>query len=106
MSQWTMAEYWCDPCRWRGESLETKPAPELSVCGSCGGPAERVISAPRARVATVKVQPVSRGKSDPLPPKALDTRALADGMPIQEFKRKRSELWRNERFKQNLREAT
>lgn len=64
----------------------------------CNEPSEYRISAVRGRV---RAGEVSRGKSEPPPHAlALDTSPLADGMPYNEWKKKRNEMWRGERWKQ------
>lgn len=93
---WIMAEYWCDACRWRGESLEQKPVPEHVACGLCGAPAEHVISAPKVKTVWGWVQ---RGKNSPddKPPRAVDTEALADGMQLHQWKAMRAAKRADER---------
>jgi hypothetical protein len=96
--QWMLAEFWCEPCRWRGDSLEPGAAPRGEVaCGKCGEPAARVISATHSKTVWGWVQ---RGKPDEKPPRALDTEALADGMKVNEFReqrRKQRAEWRRQR---------
>jgi hypothetical protein len=69
----------------------------------CGKPSEYVISAPLGRI---KRGEVTRGKADEKPtPFALDTEALADGMPLKEWKERRAKMWRAKdyaEFKKNV----
>lgn len=108
-----LAEYLCEDCGVRFESLEERPAPEAITCtrkrpwsrglynldGSeepliCGGKGERVIGAPM--IGAEKPHAVTMAKSDPPPTKRhLDTRGLADGMSTGEWKKKRREMWRD-----------
>jgi hypothetical protein len=98
-----MLDYQC-PRGHRFESLEKRGAePETIECpatidlagfhGGCYLPATVTLSAPM--VGTNWAGDVSRGKSDPRPPGVLDTRALAEGMPLKEWKQKRAEYWRD-----------
>ncbi len=89
-----MQDYWCDDCRWRGESLEEMPVRPHVACGSCGAPAEAVIGAPKPMTVWGVVQ---RGKSDEKPPGAMDTSPLADGMPLHEWKARRKKQRDDER---------
>lgn len=101
---WILVEYVCEGCEARYESLEQRPAPARTL-HVCGCEAERVLSAPKPKVLTVSPTPVSRGKSDPPPShRSVDTRAIADGQPVAEWRKKRSEMWRNERHAQVKRE--
>lgn len=72
------------------ENVPRTQRSDASTCPHCGGESPWVMSAPTGRV---KIGEVTRGKSDERPPGALDTRALADGMPYSEWKAK--ELKRN-----------
>lgn len=88
---WDMAEYWCDACRWLGESLERMPARPAIPCEKCGAPAERCISAAKWKTVWGWAQ---RGKNskDDIPPGALNTEALADGMTSQDFHSMRKKM--------------
>lgn len=100
-----LVEFRCGGCGERFESLQERPAPARILHVACGQDAERIISAVKAVVASAKPTPVSRGKSDPPPgPAAVDTRALADGASMQEWKAKRSAVWRERRYQQIKRE--
>ena len=69
----------------------------------CGEWSPYVISAPMGRV---KRGEVTRGKADEKPtPFALDTEALADGMSLKEWKKRRADMWRAKdyaEFKKNI----
>lgn len=78
-----LIDYLC-PSHGLWESLEPRPAPSESACPECGQASPRAISA--AHVGTNWSGSVSRGKSDPVPPGCMDTRPLADGMPLHEFR--------------------
>lgn len=127
-----LVEYVCPGCGERFESLEERPAPTEKIhrCGYVEssapgvlqkgplrphhagngidrvkwGKAELAISAPKPQIVSRPPTPVARGKSDPLPPRALNTSPLADGMKYREWRKRRSEMWQNERFKQVKRE--
>lgn len=85
---WIMLEYGCPSCGLRFESLEPRCEQPGELECECGATAPRVMSAPLGRM---KLGEVTRGKSDPPPPHVMDTRPLADGMPLKEFKRQRRE---------------
>jgi len=88
---WLMLEYLCPCCGERFESLESRgnTAGWLTCPDeSCGAQAAPVISATHS--GTVYGAAATTGKSDPPPPWAMDTRAIADG-------RQSPEQWRVER---------
>lgn len=70
----------------RFESLEPRPGPDEVPCPGCGAASPWRVSAVAGRV---REGEVTRGKSDEVPPGAMSTRALADGMPLHEFKAQR-----------------
>lgn len=82
-----MLEYACRTCGVRCESLEPRSAPTLTLshppCG-CDSSADRVLSA-------VAFKPqygaVTTGKNGPPPQHALDTRPMADGVPMGEWRK-------------------
>lgn len=93
-AKYTVREYECDLCGVFAETVET-PHPGSRPCPTCGRPSPLVVSAVAGRV---KLGEVSRGKvADAPSPYALDTRPLAEGMPLAEFKQKRAKLWREKR---------
>lgn len=78
-----LLEYQCT-CGARLESLESRSAPSRSLLHpSCGGRAERCISAVRGRV---KLGEVTQGKSDPPPPWVRSTAAIGDGQSISAWR--------------------
>ena len=78
-----MVDYQCS-CGRRVESLEDVPVSRSRPC-PCGRIADLALSAPHVRMPFVTV---TRGKSDAPPPGALDTRALGDGMPMAEWRKR------------------
>ena len=79
-------EYWCAGCQVRFDYLETRSAiPPHRLHRPCGSVADRVLSAPLPKL---QLATVTRGKSDPPPPNAIDTRPLAAGMPVSEWRQK------------------
>lgn len=82
-----LLDFACDLCGHTFESLEARPAPETTVCPRCLQDARRVLSA--VAIGTVYATAVSRGKSDEVPPGAIDTRPLAEGMSRAEWKKLR-----------------
>jgi hypothetical protein len=66
---------------------------------TCGYPCPWTMTqAPPGRVRATEVV---RGKADPAPtPHALDTRALAEGMDLGEFKERRARMWNDVEYKQ------
>lgn len=91
-----MLEYLCEICDERFESLESRSAmPPFLLHPRCGALAERVISAVKFKT---KFSEVTRGKSDPPPPGTVDTRALAEGMSTNEWRKRRSKERRNKRY--------
>lgn len=97
-----LAEYEC-PVHGRFEVTAPRPAPDVMPCDfeieSCGNDLCSIASPwrfPLPRVA-VKAGEVSKGKVMDYPPESvcLDTRALADGMPYQEWKSKQDNITRD-----------
>lgn len=75
--------------------------PEFSACPfvvdaseglECGATSEWVISAPIGRVSLTSF---TRGKSDPPPPNAANTRELAEGVPYHEWRAKHEKRLRD-----------
>lgn len=87
-----MLEYVC-PSGHRTERLVKRSRPPRSVpCESCGGKAKRCISAVRHK--TVWGSAANRGKSDPPPcPTAMDTRSIAEGQSVDEWRAGRQKVW-------------
>ena len=77
-----LVEYACPLCG-RYESLEQRPAPDVHAHPPCGRGAIRVLSA-------VKFKPqygaVTRGKNAEPPQHALDTRPMAEGVPLHTWR--------------------
>lgn len=96
-------EYLC-PTHGVFDDLVTSPPPEEHACPACGTPSSRSVSAPA--VHTQFVVSGSRGKNDAKPHhRSMDTRPLAEGMPLSEWKRERAKVWdevRHERIKKML----
>jgi hypothetical protein len=65
---------------------------------TCDRPSPHVMSAVHGRV---KIAEVQRGKSDERPPWALNTEALADGMPMKEWRALQDKKDRDWRIKKN-----
>lgn len=99
-------DYCCPDCGDTTEHFEDREAPpETQPCQStdCMGEASRIFSAPK--IGTSWAGSVSTGKSDERPHSGImDTRALADGMPVKEWKAKRSKMWRDKDIAENKRE--
>lgn len=93
---WIMLEYQCS-CGDRVESLERRSDPSSSIDHGCGEMAVRCLSAVRG---SVKLGEVTRGRSEPPPPEVLDTRPLADGMPLAEFRARRRKYHADRRYSQ------
>lgn len=92
--QYIVREYECPDCGAFAMTVE-RPSPEVYACPGCGKESTMIASAVAGRV---KLGEVSRGGVAEAPsPYALDTRPLAEGMPLSEFKQKRAKLWREKR---------
>lgn len=77
-----LLEYQCT-CGARLESMETRSAPSQSLLHpSCGGRAERCLSAVRGKV---KVS-ATTGKTDTPPPGCISTREIGEGMSHNEWR--------------------
>lgn len=99
-----LADYEC-PDHGRFEALVSRPAPDKAPCparweaGPCSGPCGYEspwrISAPGA--VRARRGEVVQGKVDPHPGDhyVMDTRPLADGMPMAEFKARRAKVHRD-----------
>ena len=75
-----------------------EPVEGLAVMDMCCLDSPWVPSAVHGKV---KIAEVQRGKSDERPPWALNTEALADGMPMHEWRAKQDKLDRDRRIKKN-----
>ena len=76
-----IVEFLC-PTHDRFEALLSRPAPDATPCPECGVSSPWTPSAPRFHI---PVGVVVTGGSQERPPNALDTRAIADGMPATEW---------------------
>jgi len=84
----------------RFDALVSRDA-ETTTCPTCGANSSWTPSAPLSRV---RLGEVTRGKFEaPQHPGHLDTRALADGMPLNEWKAHRDKL-RKERLRKHVKE--
>lgn len=103
---WRFYDYRCTDCSHINESFEDRSAPPETIpCPNptCQGEAERIFSC--AKLGTNWGGDVSMGKSDERPHDGiLDTRAIADGMPLKEWKAKRKEYWLKKDMDANKRE--
>lgn len=91
------------PSVWRMTRAERRADQEKHLRGGyvCGKPSPW---SPSAITCRVKLAEVTRGKVEKPPtPHALDTRDLAEGMPINEWRAKRDKL-RKERRRKQVRE--
>ncbi len=85
------------------DALAARDSEDEQPC-PCGMPSPRIDSAPA--VHTQFVVSGSQGKSDAKPHHmSMDTRPLAEGMPLGEWKAQRKQLWEQER-KRKVMEAT
>lgn len=82
-------EYLC-PDHGRFEIIESRntATDPGRACPDCGAIAEWVISAPKTKTTWASVE--RGGVADAPVPWALDTRPLAEGMPLGEFRAKRA----------------
>lgn len=78
-----LADYRCDRCGEVFESLEPRSSAPPHPSHPCGGVGERVLSAVLVRQ---KLGEVTRGKNGPPPEHALDTRPMAEGVPMHEWR--------------------
>ncbi len=103
MSQWAILEFLCDDCG-RFESLEPRAtAPDALSCPDCGSLSQWVVSAPQPKVLSVPCTATVRGGDMKDRPRGmLDTRALADGMPLKEWKAKERKVTQERRHQQML----
>lgn len=74
--------------------------PDYATCPICTASSSWVISAPMVRNLTARVQAVTTAKSDERRPGMLDTRPLAEGMPMKEWRAKQDKARVERRHKQ------
>lgn len=80
-----LRDYECTPCGRRFELLEERDAVLTEhFCSACGGAAFYVISPPHVKIPCFSG--ATTGKSDPPPPGAFDTRPIAEGQSIREWR--------------------
>jgi putative FmdB family regulatory protein len=95
-----MADYRCPECG-DFEALIERPTPDHQDCPICGAESDWVISAPHPKVLSVPCSAVVRGGDTERRPGMLDTRPLAEGMSITEWRKvqkKHSEERRHEQM--------
>ena len=92
-------EYRCPECGEVFESFEERADPSLSL-PHCNSTAPRIMSCPMVITQGVNVTR-SVGRSDPKPPGAISTEAIADGMPVHKWKAERSKQRAEARRKAN-----
>lgn len=100
MSQWMLSEFECPDCG-VFEELIAKPVPDEHDCPTCGALSPWVMSAPKPKVLSVPCYAVQRGGDTERRPGMLDTRPLAEGMPMKEW-RALQDKGRQERRHQQL----
>lgn len=61
-------------------------------CPECGAASERTLE---QHVHRKVGNSFKRGKRDEMPPWATTTEAIADGMPVEEWRAKRADYWRD-----------
>ena len=87
-----LADYLC-PKHGRFEALQARSETDSAPCPTCGASSPW---APTPVAGRVKRGEVVQGKFEPPPNElALDTRALADGMPLSEWRAKRKRINRD-----------
>jgi len=92
-STYEAAEYEC-PAHGRFAATVPRPAPDNYPCAECGHASAWRFPTPHGRV---KLGEVAQGKVMEYPPESvcLDTRPLADGMPLAEWKAKQRNITRD-----------
>lgn len=94
-------EYLCEEDG-RFDSIEERAnQPPALPCPRCSALCPKVLSAPKFKP---DYGAMHRGKSDGPPSKiAMDTRAIADGQSVSEWKAERKKLWRDRRVQERKR---
>lgn len=92
---WVMLEFRCGVCGQVFEELVARKAGEYTA-PHCDAEAPSVLSAPR--VATSYKVSVERGSTAPPPPNVVDTRPLAEGQSLREWKANRAKKRAKERY--------
>jgi len=94
---------YCCPKHGRFDCLVDTPAPDAVDCPECEMPSPWVISAPYGRL---KRGEVTQGRvAEPEHPGQMDTRPLADGMPLNEWKKQREKVRRDQTLAKLKREG-
>jgi hypothetical protein len=101
------AEYHCEFCgRFELDVERTAEgdAPDVQRCPECNEPSVWCVSSPLARVQ--KVTAAKHGKSEkPERETWLDTRNIAEGQPLYEFREERAAMWERKRQEDVMRFA-
>ncbi len=88
-------EYACDAHGPFELVVDLATSRDARPCPTCGAPSERTLT---SNIATHINVGVFRGKSDPPPPNAMDTRPLAEGkVSLKEFRAQRRAKHRDDR---------
>lgn len=99
-----VAEYRCEACGDFEETLQRDAngdPPDVCPCPGCGEPAAWTISAPQMQVWSVPcVATVRGGDMTDRPPGMLDTRPLAEGMKMSEWRKQQAQHRIRRRHKQ------
>lgn len=94
-------EYLCPACGRFERDVPRESVPDVVLCEDCGAVSPWSPSVVTCRVRMVEA---TRGKSEAKPTATtLDTRALAEGMPMQEWRAKRAAM-REEKRRKRVRE--
>lgn len=97
MSQWAMSEFHCETCG-IFEQLVERPIPDFVACPECAELAAWTISAPHPKVLSVPCFAEVRGGDTERRPGMLDTRPLAEGMSMSEWKKKQEPARQERRY--------
>ena len=96
MASYVLKDYRCAVCGVIFESLEERGQGALH----CGAGAIPVMSAVRGRVKLASVDHGHRGAASDRPPGALDTRGLADGMTVSDWRHAQTRGHLDRRYRQ------
>lgn len=91
-----IAEYRCPDCG-VFESLVSRPPPDDMPCDECGETSPWCMSAPRPKVLSVPCYATVRGGDTERRPNMLDTRPLAEGMKMADWKKIQRDATRKRR---------
>lgn len=87
-----LAEYCCDEHGRFDAWVSRDDVPDEQPCPECETPSPWVIGAPTPKVSFASAA-VHGGYTRPEHPMALDTRELGEGMPVNEWRKKRAKKW-------------